>query len=182
MTEVSERYARVANGFQERFIEIQPDQWTSATPCSDWDVQALVTHAITTNCRIVALVNQSVSTEVDNTDDLMTKWSLARHAVDSALEDSTQATTKVSGMFGEQTFESLVSRLLCGDLLFHTWDLARATGQDESLDNDAVAKALEFLTSIDDAIRRPGGFAPKITPSPNTDLQTQLLCFGGRQP
>ena len=83
-------------------------------------------------------------------------------------------------MFGEQSFESVVSRLLCSDTLFHTWDLARATGQDEELDQDAVAKSLEFLTPMDEAIRRPGGFAPKIDPAAGVDLQTRWLNFGGR--
>ena len=38
----------------------------------------------------------------------------------------------MTGMFGEQTFESLVGRLVCSDTLIHTWDLARATGQVET--------------------------------------------------
>ena len=81
MTEVSERYARVADGFEARFIEIRPDQWTTATPCTEWDVQALVAHVINTHYRIVASLNRSVSTEVDNTYDLMAQLSLARRAV-----------------------------------------------------------------------------------------------------
>jgi uncharacterized protein (TIGR03086 family) len=83
-------------------------------------------------------------------------------------------------MFGEQPFESLVGRLLCTDTLIHTWDLARATGQDESLDPGAVAKAIEFLAPIDDAIRRPGGFGPKIDSPPDAGNQTRLLNFTGR--
>ena len=79
-------------------------------------------------------------------------------------------------------FESLVGRLLCADTLIHTWDLARTTGLDESLDPEAIAKASEFLTPIDDAIRRPGGFEPKIDPSPDADAQTKLLNFAGRGP
>jgi uncharacterized protein (TIGR03086 family) len=86
----------------------------------------------------------------------------------------------VSGMFGEQSFESLVSRLLCADTLIHTWDLARATGQNEDLDPVAVQQAMEFLTPIDDAIRRPGGFGPKIEPPAGADPQTSLLNFVGR--
>jgi uncharacterized protein (TIGR03086 family) len=83
-------------------------------------------------------------------------------------------------MFGEQTFESLVGRLLCTDTLVHSWDLARATGQDEQLDPAAVAASAELLTPIDEAIRRPGGFAPKIDPPGDADEQTQFLCFCGR--
>ena len=84
-------------------------------------------------------------------------------------------------MFGEQPFESLVGRLLCADTLFHTWDLARATGQDEQLDpRRSTSAAPSSSTPLDEAIRRPGGFAPKIEPPPDADEQTRLLNFGGR--
>jgi hypothetical protein len=33
---------------------------------------------------------------------------------------------------------------------------------------------------LDEAIRRPGGFAPKIDPPTDADPQTRLLNFGGR--
>ena len=83
-------------------------------------------------------------------------------------------------MFGEQPFESLVGRLLCADTLIHTWDLARATGQDDRLDEEAAERALDFLTPIDDAIRGPGGFAPKLKAPPGADARARLLAFTGR--
>jgi uncharacterized protein (TIGR03086 family) len=100
--------------------------------------------------------------------------------VSAALDDPGRATKTVSGISGEQPFEQLVGRLLCADTLVHTWDLARATGQDDQLDGDAAAKAIEFLTPIDQAIRRPGGFGPKLATPPDADVQTQLLAFTGR--
>jgi hypothetical protein len=59
-------------------------------------------------------------------------------------------------------------------------DLARATGQDDQLDPDAVQRAMEFLEPLDDAIRRPGGFAAKIDPPKGANTQTRFLNFGGR--
>ena len=72
------------------------------------------------------------------------------------------------------------SRMVCTDVLVHTWDLARATGQDETLDPEALSVAAEFLASLDDAIRAPGGFGEKITPSAGADDQTRFLNFCGR--
>jgi len=113
-------------------------------------------------------------------DDRIECFAAARREVTAALEDPAQAARTISGMFGEQSFESLVSRLLCADTLIHSWDLARATGQDEDLDPVAVQQAMEFLGPIDEAIRRPGGFGPKIEPPPEADPQTKLLNFAGR--
>ncbi|MHB8296480.1 MAG: TIGR03086 family metal-binding protein [Acidimicrobiales bacterium] len=180
MSEVSQRYGRVSDGFGARLGRVAPDQWSLRTPCSEWDVTDLAAHVVTTHRRMVANLEGSPAPEVDSGNDLAGQWSEASAAVRAALADPVRASQVVSGMFGEQSFESLVSRLLCADTLFHTWDLARATGQDDQLDADAVAKAMEFLAPLDEAIRRPGGFAPKIGSPANADPQTRLLNFGGR--
>lgn len=180
MAEVSERYRRVADDFGARLNQVTADQWSRPTPCSEWDVTELVAHVITTHRRMVANLHGSSTAEVDPGGDLVVRWIEASAAMRAALADPELASRGVKGMFGEQSFESLVSRLLCADTLCHTWDLARATGQDDRLDPEAVDKATDFLAPLDEAIRRPGGFAPKIEPPAGADPQTRLLNFTGR--
>jgi uncharacterized protein (TIGR03086 family) len=76
--------------------------------------------------------------------------------------------------------EEMIGRLLCSDTIVHTWDVARATGQDERLDPAGVSYAFTMLLPADDAIRGPGSFGPKIDPPPGADEQTRFLCFLGR--
>ena len=180
MGEVQDRYRSVAAGFGSRLDAVGPEAWASLTPCTDWTVRDLVAHVVGVHRRVVATVDGRDPVGVDRDGDLAAQWRDASEAVVDVLGDETRAASTVSGMFGEQSFESLVSRLLCADTLVHTWDLARATGQDESLDPDAVSKALLFLTPIDDALRRPGGFAARIEPPEGADEQTRLLNFCGR--
>jgi len=180
MPEVSERYATIAHGFNNRLEGIKPDHWSDPTPCTDWTVRDLVAHVVATHRRVVSTLGDDEPVEVDKEGDLVGAFTDARASVESALSDPARSQKVISGMFGEQPFESLVGRLLCSDTLIHTWDLARATNQDERLDADAVAKSSEFLTPIDEAIRRPGGFAPKIPPADDADGQTELLNFCGR--
>jgi uncharacterized protein (TIGR03086 family) len=180
MSEVSKRYRNVADGFSTRLQGVTPDAWSVATPCSDWTVRDLVAHVAMTHRRVLATLDGTPPVEVDPESDLFVQWRGASDGVVGALGDESRASTLVTGMSGEQTFESLVGRLVCADTLIHTWDLARATGQDETLDPDAVAKASEALAPLDEAIRRPGGFAAKITPAPGAGAQTQFLNFCGR--
>jgi uncharacterized protein (TIGR03086 family) len=180
VSEVSERYGRVAAGFASRLGRLTSHQLAAPTPCSEWTARQLVAHVIGTHGRVVATLDQSAPDDVDADGDLQAQWQATSGAVAAALEDPALSSRTVGGMFGEQSFEALVGRLLCADTVFHTWDLARATGQDERLDPEAVSQALEFLTPLDDAIRRPGGFAPKISSSADADEQTRLLNFGGR--
>jgi uncharacterized protein (TIGR03086 family) len=182
-SEVSDRYARVADGFGTRLRGVAPDQWSLSSPCSDWSARDVAVHVVNTHRRVRAALGDVSAEEIDGddpADDLDTEWVAATEAIRAALSDQALASKTVGGMFGEQPFESLVGRLLCADTLLHTWDLARATSQDDRLDEEAAARALEFLTPIDDAIRRPGGFAPKLPPPDGADAQARLLAFAGR--
>jgi uncharacterized protein (TIGR03086 family) len=180
MSEVVTRYGTIAAGFTTRVEGVGADGWSAPTPCTDWNVAALVAHVVGVHRRVIATLDGTEPEAVDEHGDLFTQWVAATAAVSNALGDDVRASKVIGGMFGEQPFEQLVGRLVCTDTLVHTWDLARATGQDENLDSDAAAKSLEFLTPIDEAIRRPGGFAPKINSAEGADNLTKLLHFCGR--
>ena len=180
MTEVSDRYGTIANGFEVRLCGVGAERWSSISPCDEWTARDLAVHVINTHRRVRATLGDVSFEEVDPDADLKTEWTSATEAIRAALIDESLASKTVGGMFGEQPFEALVGRLLCTDTLLHTWDLARATGQDERLDQEAAKRALEFLTPIDEAIRRPGGFAPKLNAPLGADAQARLLAFAGR--
>src|SRR3954452_3750863 len=44
MTEIQDLYGRALDAFDEKVHAIRDDQWANATPCSEWDVRALVNH------------------------------------------------------------------------------------------------------------------------------------------
>jgi uncharacterized protein (TIGR03086 family) len=181
MSDVADRYETIADGFTERVARVTPDEWSSPSPCPDWTARDIATHVIDTHHRILATLDGSTPSVVGPDDDVVDRWTTATREVRDAVRDPDRASKMITGgPFGDQSFESLVGRLLCPDTLVHTWDLARATGQDDRLDPAGVAKALELLAPLDDAIRRPGGFGPKIEPRADADEQTRLLNFLGR--
>jgi uncharacterized protein (TIGR03086 family) len=180
MSEVADRYGRIADGFQARLSGVGAGQWAERSPCAEWTARDVAVHVIVTHRRVMTALDGTEAAEIDPDVDLREQWTDARAAIAAAVDDPDRAATTVGGMFGEQSFESLVSRLLCADTMVHTWDLARATGQDDRLDPQGVTRAMDFLGPIDEAIRRPGGFAAKIEPAPGADEQTRLLNFCGR--
>ncbi len=86
----------------------------------------------------------------------------------------------MDGPFGPMPAEQLLGRIITADTLVHTWDLARATGGDESLPADLIDGAYSGLKPMDAMIRRPGVFGDKIEVA-GADLQTEFLSFLGRK-
>jgi uncharacterized protein (TIGR03086 family) len=64
----------------------------------------------------------------------------------------------------------------------HTWDLARATGQDERLDPAECEALLTGMEPMDDVLRQSGQYGPKVEVPADADVQTRLLAFIGRDP
>jgi len=181
MSEVSERYARVASGFGDRIAGIAPDDWTRASPCTEWTAREVVGHVVSVHRQVIAGLDASAPPAPAADADLVAAWSDATGAVAAALADPERASAPVGGRFAPMPLEELIGRLLCIDTLVHTWDLARATGQDERLDAAAVTIAFDGIRPADEAIRGAGGFGPKVDPPPDADEQTHFLCFLGRR-
>lgn len=182
MSEVAERYERIAAGFTARLSSVPPGSWTSPSPCEGWTAHDVAKHVVDTHRRILTRLSGGDPTPPDSDEDLPAAWSVESDAVRAALADPARATTEVKGLGGSQPFEELISGVLCADTLIHTWDLARAVGQDDRLDAEAVASAYAFLTPNDEMLRSPGGMGPKVEPPADADEQTRLLCFVGRRP
>ena len=81
-----------------------------------------------------------------------------------------------------ETVEHAIDGFCTGDVLVHTWDLARATGLDETLDPDEVHRMLTEMEPLDAALRKSGHFGPRVEVPADADEQTRLIAFLGRQP
>ena len=94
-------------------------------------------------------------------DDPLGAFTAARDAVQAALDDPATAAQEYDGMFGRTTFAESVDGFLSADLVIHRWDLARATGQDETPPRRRGARVHEMLEPMDEKMRGPGAFGPE---------------------
>lgn len=177
-----ERYSRVAERFEAVLRGVPPGSWTSASPCEEWTAHEVAKHVVDTHRRILTRLSGGDPAPPDTDEDLLASWQVESGAVRAALADPARASAQVQGFGGTSTFEQLVGTALCSDTLIHTWDLARATGQDDRLDPDAVEAAMAFLEPYDEMLRAPGGMGQRVEPPPDADAQARLLCFVGRRP
>jgi uncharacterized protein (TIGR03086 family) len=182
VSEVADRYSRIADAFTARLDAVPPGAWSNSSPCEDWTAHDVAKHVVDTTRRLLTRLNGGDPTAPDSDEDLSAAWKVESGAVQAALADPERAQVEVQGMGGTQPFEDLVGTVMCADTLIHTWDLARATGQDDRLDSDATKAAMAFLEPNDEMMRVPGGMGPKIDPPDGADEQTRFLNFVGRRP
>lgn len=182
MTEVSERYARLADAFAAKIDGVPADGWESPSPCEGWTARDVVDHVVGTQGMFLGFVGRELGDIPSAKDDPAGAWKAARTVVQADLEDPERAAATFDGLGGRTTFEAAVDRFLNFDLVVHNWDLSRATGQDDRMDPDDVARVTKTARSFGDGMRSPQAFGPEKEPPPGADDQTKLLAFLGREP
>lgn len=183
MSEISERYAVVAGRFTERVTEVPRDAWDNPAPCEGWVARDVVRHLVEwipgffENFGGIAL---PVGPSPD--DDPVGAWRTLDDAIRTRLDDPAAAAEELDSPMGRVSFEEAVSTFCIADVLIHTWDLARATGLDESLDPDEVHRALVGMEPVDEMLRSSGHYGPRVEVAADADEQTRVIAFTGRQP
>ena len=180
MSEVADRYRKLAGGFTARVEAVPDDRWANPSPCAGWTARDVVRHMVETSELFLGLVGLELPSGASVDDDPLGAWGAARDAVQAALDDPEVASLAYDGRFGRTTLEEGVGRFVCADLVVHTWDLARATGLDERLDPEAVHELARQMEPMDEILRESGAFGPKLDPPEGADEQTLLLAFLGR--
>jgi uncharacterized protein (TIGR03086 family) len=116
-------------------------------------------------------------------DDPVAAWTVHSDGVQALLDDQATAQRMLSNQhIGEVPLDQAVDRFYTADVFMHTWDLARATGQEERLDPGRCAQLLDGMLPLDDVLRKSGQYGPRVEVPEGADVQTRLLAFIGRRP
>ena len=110
-------------------------------------------------------------------------WRTQTAAVQALLDDPERAGAEYEfGPMGRSSLAEVIDRIYTADVFMHRWDLARATGQDETLDPQRCAALYEGMVPMDEVLRASGHYGPRVAVPDDADPQTRLLAFIGRQP
>jgi uncharacterized protein (TIGR03086 family) len=181
MTETADRFRRLAGDFTDKVAAVPPDRWDSPSPCEDWTARDIVGHIIGTYGMFEGMVGRELGDIPSVDDDPLVAWTAARDVIQGDLDDPERAAMEFDGFSGRSTFERAVDRFVNFDLVVHSWDLARATSQDEQLDPADVRRVREQAAGFGDALRSPGVFGPEVEPPPGASEQDRMLAFLGRR-
>ena len=170
----------------ELIAGITPEQWSGPTPCTDWDVRALVTHLSEGNHRFATALGDdgsAPSPDRGRSGDLVTAYRDSAEAVVAAFRRPGALERTVEVPFG--TVPGAVAlHLRLTEVLVHGCDLAQATGQVVAFDEDLAEQELAFTRRALGAL--PPGRSPFAPPTPAPDTAPALdrlaACLGRRLP
>lgn len=184
MTTAADEHRVIAAAFTERVRGVHPDAWDNPAPCEGWRARDVVRHLVEwfpDFLRSGAGVDLPQGPSVD--EDPVEAWVVHSDGVQALLDDpATTGRTLSNPHIGEIPLDQAVDRFYTADVFMHTWDLARATGQDERLDPDRCAQLLEGMLPLDGVLRASGQYGPRVEVPDDADVQTRLLAFIGRTP
>jgi uncharacterized protein (TIGR03086 family) len=153
VSEISDRYRRLAAEFTETVAAVPTDRWSAQTPCDEWDARGLVGHVTDSQGLFLGMVGRSVPAGAPTVaDDPLAVWKNARDAMQAALDDPDVAATEFDGMMGRSRLDAAVDRFIAFDLVVHRWDLARATGQDETISDDDLGRLRAGIAGFGDML------------------------------
>jgi uncharacterized protein (TIGR03086 family) len=181
MSEVSDRYRRLSAAFADTIAAVPADRWSSPSPCEEWTALDVVQHVVDTQSLFRGFIGLDPTGAPPAADDPLAAFRAASAVVQGDLDDPEIATKSFQGFAGETTYEAAVDRFANMDLVVHRWDLAKATGGDERIDDGDVARIAAAAEEMGDMLRSPGACGPAITVADDADDQTRLLAFLGRR-
>ena len=180
-------FGRAVAEFDARVRQIGDHQWQAATPDEDWSVRDLVNHLVGEDLWAPPLLAGSTIAEVGDRfegdvlgSEPKVAWTAASAAAVRAVEADGAMDRIVHLSFGDFPGSEYTLQLFA-DHLIHAWDLARAIGADEHLDEELVASCATWFKAVEEAYRSAGAIAPAPPVPGHADAQTVLLARFGRR-
>lgn len=159
--------------------------WDAPTPVAAWRARDVVDHLVTWLPGFLAGAGVAFdAVEPAGPDgDPAAVWRAHAGAVQTLLDDPARAGAScTTPMFGEVAVATIVDRIYTGDVVFHTWDLARASGQPHGLDDAWCLTALAAMEPMDAVLRDSGQFGPRQPVADDAAGVDRLMAFLGRDP
>ena len=174
VSEIAERYRKIAGQFTQRVMSVPEGAWDNPAPCDGWVARDVVRHLVewvpgffAGNAGLDLPKGPSVE------EDPAGAWASVSDGIQRWLDDPEIAAREFEMRGERHTIEQAVDMFCTGDVLVHTWDLARATGLDEALDADEVHRMFVGMEPFDEVLRQSGHYGAPVEVPDDADEQTK---------
>ena len=161
MSEALERFRRASAEFTALVENVGDDAWEHPSPCEGWVARDVVGHLVEWVPEFF-FERWPAATETDPSGgvDPLVAWRALAEAIETALADDVVAQKVADTPMGPLTFEAAVDMICTPDVILHGWDLARATGLDETPNPEEVHRLLASIEPLGDALEQSGQYGP----------------------
>ncbi len=155
--------------------------WSAPAPVEGWTARDVVDHLVTWFPGFLAAGGVELPAGPSAADDPAGAWQHHCDAVHALLtqhggEDFTHPHV------GTHPLGQAVDRFYTSDVFMHTWDLARATGQETRLDEDFAGELLAGMAQMEEVLRSSGQYGAAVPVAADAPVVDRLMGFVGRDP
>jgi uncharacterized protein (TIGR03086 family) len=191
------RHKEVAGRFTE--LVRGTSDWDAPSPVAAWAARDVVEHLVTWSSGLLGSHGVDPFTRTFTSGDTPIqggserscerscippeRWQSHVAAIQALLDDPASRERVIHDPhFPEMSLTQMIDRLYTTDVFMHTWDLARATGQDDTLDADHCAVLLAGMEPLEDMLRASGQYGARVPVTDDASAQDRLVAFIGRDP
>lgn len=175
----AEQHASDAARFAALVESATPADWGRPSPVKEWTARDVVEHLL--EWLPGFLEGTGATLPSVDTADLVSAWQQRTSDVQRLLETHGDIEFE-SPMFGRTTVASAIERFYNADVWMHSWDLARALGQQPDLGEERCAAALAGMEPIEQLMRDSGQFGQRVDVPADASAQDRFIGFIGRDP
>jgi uncharacterized protein (TIGR03086 family) len=164
---------------------LTPAELEASSPCAGWDVRATLNHLLGATW-MFTLVNQGRTADEDTGDVIGDDAGLA---VAAAAKENLASWRQPDAFEGDRsyffgTFPAPGAAMLnLEEVVVHNWDVAKATGQELTIDPEVAQMVYDWDVSISlDDFRDHGAFGPEVAVPASASVTDRLIGLLGRQP
>ena len=167
---------------------VRSDQLTDPTPCTDWDLHALLNHVIlwTAHSAERRARDEPLPEELKNRDFAAEPGFAAAYAaqLDRAVAawSAPEAWEGELKVMGSATPSADVGALLVAEMVLHGWDVARAIGEQYRASGDVADAVYRAVEANAELFRKYQGFAAPVEVPASAPVLDRALALSGRDP
>lgn len=179
----AEKYRAIASGFTATVGGVT--DWDAPTPVVEWRARDVVGHLVTWLPAMIHGGSTFRFEEGPSADqDPVGAWTQLDNQLHALFADPAADRYLHSNPHtgSDRPLPGVIDEFFTGDVFFHTWDLARSSGQDDRLDPGMVHDAYTGMSAAEEYLRPTGQFGQQQPVPADATEQEKLFAFLGRDP
>lgn len=179
---LAEQHREVAANFAAKVDRVA--DWSAPAPVAGWTARDVVAHLVDWSRSLLGSAEGLTLAPVPPVaGDPAEAWRRHSEQMQTILDNPKSLDLELTeGHFGTQPWLQAFETFYLPDIFMHTWDLARASGQESGLDQATCAAMLQGMEEQEETLRASGQFGERQPVADDASSEEKLMALIGRDP